>query len=192
MTNDIFCDDIVFGNRRKSVGAVVIWLTGLSGSGKSAIGKALCRAWRRQDPATVLVDGDDIRRILGRDHAMAYEPAARREVAERIAAVCAWLDGQGINVVCCTISAFPDLLERNRTTFSRYFEVFVDVSMEIVERRSPTDIYRRARRGEIANVVGMDIPFSPPAMPDLVVDNSIDLEDVTPLAARILEDALAA
>lgn len=172
---------------------MVIWITGLSGAGKTSVGKALCALWRRNEPATVLVDGDDVRRVLGRNEAAdAFTQAGRREVAERIAAICDWLDAQDINVVCCTISAFPDLLTCNRKKFSRYFEVFLEVPLEVVEQRAPSDLYGRARRGEVINVVGVDLPFAPPPGPDLVIDNRADIDDFAPIAAHILEQALAA
>jgi len=171
---------------------VVIWLTGLSGVGKTVIGRRLCELWRRREPSTALVDGDDVRRLLGRDGEDAYTPAARRDVAERIAALCGWLDGQGFNVVCCTISAFPEILAANRARFSRYFEVFIDAPREVIERRAPSDLYGRARRGEIANVVGVDLPFSPPTAPNLVVQNGADAGDPSAIAGRILDKALAA
>ena len=170
---------------------MVIWLTGLSGAGKTTVGRELCALWRINEPGTVLVDGDDVRRVLGRfDGDDAYTPAGRREVAQRIVAICRWLDDQQINVVCCTISAFPDLLECNRKRFSRYFEVLLDAPMEVVARRSPSDLYRRARRGEVSNVIGVDLPFVSPPNPDLIIDNRRETDDFESIAADILAKAI--
>lgn len=169
---------------------MVIWLTGLSGSGKSAIGRLIYDMWRRQAPNTVMVDGDRIREILGREDEQSYTLEGRREVAERIASLCAWLDGGDINVVCCTISLFAELHERNRRRFSRYFEVYIDVPREVLHRRDPNGLYGRAERGKIANVIGVDLPFAPPAVPDLVIDNRADAADLGPIAADILSRAL--
>jgi cytidine diphosphoramidate kinase len=171
---------------------MVIWITGLSGAGKTTIGRELCRLWKERAPHTVLVDGDDVRQILGQaDGEHAYTLEARRGVAERIASMCAWLDGQGINVVCCTISAFPDLLARNRRRFHSYFEVFVDAPWPLLEQRARNDLYGRARRGETANVVGIDLPYLPPAAPDLVIRNDADAEVPAVLAAHIFDKARA-
>lgn len=171
---------------------MVIWLTGLAGSGKSTIGRALCGLWKAEAPNTVLVDGDEVRRLLGRDgDEDAYTLQSRREIAEHISRLCAWLENQQMNVVCCTISLFADLHRRNRDRFSRYFEVYIEVPKDVLERRDVKDLYRRAARGEISNVVGVDLPFTPPANPDLTVDNSIDRDDLAPLAAEILARAQA-
>ena len=168
---------------------MVIWITGLSGAGKTSIGRAVLDLWRQDNPAVVLVDGDHVREILGRDRLDDYTLAGRRAVAEPIVALCKWLDGQGIDVVCCTTSSFPDLLRANRDAFRGYFEVFVDVPMEVVATRSASDLYGRAQRGEVANVIGVDIPYTPPEAPDLIVDNHPVAEDFTDVARTILKQA---
>ncbi len=171
---------------------MVIWLTGLSGSGKTTLGRHLYALWKAQAPDTVLVDGDDIRRILGREEEERdYTPDGRRNVAERIHEICAWLDRQCINVVCCTMSFFPDVHERNRRVLSRYFEVYISVPMDILRRRDTKNLYAPAMRHEITNVIGVDLPFTPPAASDMVIDNSRDGVDLDALAAGILEKALA-
>ena len=172
---------------------MVIWLTGLAGAGKSAIGRRVHSLWKARRPGTVLVDGDDVRRMLalGDDDSL-YALEGRRMVAQRIADLCAWLDRQDINVVCCTISLFSDLHAWNRATFSRYFEVFVDTPMETVVRRDTKGLYADARRGAIVNVIGVDLPFTPPASPDMIVDNAEDGRDLDALAAEILARACAA
>lgn len=166
---------------------MVIWLTGLSGAGKTTIGRHVHAILREKAPNTVFIDGDEIRRIFDwyQDEYF-FTLDGRREVAERIAELCGWLDRQGINVVCCTISLFGFLHERNRKTFSRYFEVFIDVPLEILFRRDDKDLYARARRGEIKNVVGIDLPFEPPLNPDLVIDNGTKGTDPRHIAERIL------
>lgn len=167
---------------------MVIWITGLSGAGKTTIGSALCRLLKRRAPNTVLVDGDEVRALIGRsENEGAYTLAARRDVADRIVAFCSWLDGQGMNVVCCTISAFPDLLAQNRNRFSAYFEVFLDVPEACLESRARSDLYGRARRGEIDNVVGIDLPYMPPVAPDMVIKNGHDAAGPDVLARQILE-----
>ncbi len=171
---------------------MVIWLTGLAGSGKTTVGRHLYALWKPRAPNTVLVDGDDIRRILGRDEeARDYTLEGRRHVAERIHEICAWLDRQDINVICCTMSFFPDVHERNRKLFSRYFEVYISVPMDILCRRDTKNLYAPAMRGEIRNVVGVNLPFTPPGAPDMVIDNSRDGADLRSFAAEILDKARA-
>ena len=171
---------------------MVIWLTGLAASGKTTIGRLICEKWKQSEPATVLVDGDDIRRILECGTGPAtYTMEERREVAHRIAALCAWLDQQGINVVCCTISLFSELHAENRRIFGRYFEVFINTPMDVIKARDHKGIYSAAVRGEPQNVIGVDLPFDAPLNPDYIFDNSLERTDMTPIAAKILARALA-
>ena len=170
---------------------MVIWLTGLSGSGKTTIGRHLFKLWKAEAPNTVMVDGDDIRHFLRARGEIHYTLEARREIAERIANICAWLDGQDSNVLCCTMSLFDELHKRNRQTLSDYFEVFISVPMDVIERRDIKNLYGPARRGEMRNVIGVDIPFTPPAAPDMVVDNSRDGADLAAIAADIVKKAHA-
>ena len=166
---------------------MVIWLVGLSAAGKTTIGRRLYDIQKRHNEATVLVDGDEIRRIFKRDRYPApYSVEGRRANAERIVELCAWLDGQGIDVVCCVLCIFPDVLAANRQRFSDYFEVFVDVPLAVAERRDAKGVYGPARRGESANVVGLDIPFPRPEGADLVIDNSPEGSDSDALAAQIV------
>ena len=170
---------------------MIVWITGLSASGKTTIGRALYKMWKDQAVNTVLVDGDEVRAILknnkGNDP---YTLKGRRAVADYIAELCYWLDTQDINVVCCTISSFEELRRHNRERLSKYFEVYLSVSMETVYRRDVKQLYQPALNGERQNVVGVDIPFTPPESPDMLIENSHDLDNLEPLAAQILKKAL--
>lgn len=169
---------------------MVIWLTGLSGVGKTTIGRALYRIWKTKFPNTVLVDGDAVRHLVRfNNNDDAYSQAGRHAAASRYCDICAWLDSQDINVVCCTISFFEDLRERNRRDLSKYFEVFISAPMEVLKRRDKKDLYERALRGEIRNVVGVDQPLTPPSASDMVIDNSRDLQDFDEIAGEILKRA---
>jgi len=166
---------------------MVFWLVGLSGAGKSVIGRALYGRMKREYPATVLVDGDEIRAIFGHDQSDdAYTVEGRRRNAGRIRELCAWLDRQEIHVVCCILSIFEESHEWNRKHLRDYFEVYVTAPMDVLIERNPKDLYRRAARGEMRNVVGVDIEFSPPARPDLVIDNGVEPVDPDAAAQRIL------
>ncbi|WP_017906239.1 adenylyl-sulfate kinase [Pseudomonas asplenii] len=167
---------------------MVIWLVGLSGAGKTTIGRALYASLKQNRPQTVFVDGDEIRTLFRHDqHADAYSLAGRRVNAERIQALCAWLDSQGIDVVCCILSMFQDISDDNRQRFSKYREVFVDVPLDTLIERDDKGLYQSALRGEQVNVVGMDIEYRPPAAPDLVLHNSQLPEDLPGYVAQILQ-----
>ena len=169
---------------------MVIWITGLANAGKTTIGTHVHRLWKARAPNTVFVDGGDVRRILGVEVGDShFTIEARRAVAERISEICAWLDAQDLNVVCCTISPFPEVQAKNRATFTRYFEVFITAPLDVLRRRDSKELYSRASRGEISNVFGVDIPFEAPRNPDLVIDNATDRPDLEVLADEILRKA---
>ena len=165
---------------------MVIWLIGLSGAAKTTIGRHLYEIWKAEAPNTVLVDGDEIRALLNhQENSRDYTIEARRANAERITNLCAWLDGQDINTVCCILSLFPEMRQRNRDIFSRYFEVYVSAPMEVLIQRDEKGLYGPALRGEIENVVGVDIEFPTPTSADLVVDNGSDGTDPRTIAEEI-------
>ena len=162
----------------------------MSGAGKTTIGRELARQWRSMAPNCVLLDGDEVREILGHDQsAAAYSVGGRRKNAERMTSLCSLLDSQGINVVCCILSLFPDMRAGNRHRFSRYFEVFLDAPLSAVKARDAKGLYAAAAAGKAHDVVGIDIPFERPATADMIVDTSGELTDLSGLAARILERA---
>lgn len=170
---------------------MVIWLIGLSGSGKTSIALALTKHWKKASPNTVMVDGDDMREIFNHTTGPdSHTVAGRRINAERITEICAWLDRQQINVVCSILSIFPDMRARNREYFSKYFEVFLDADMETLMRRDTKLLYAQAKTGETTNVVGVDIPFPTPTQSDLTIDANIVRTDFEPIAQTILDQAI--
>lgn len=171
---------------------MVIWFVGLSGSGKTTLGREVKRQWSAMEPNTVLLDGDELRAFLQHDKsADAYTVAGRRLNAERAAALCEMLDQQGINVVCCMLAIFPDILALNRARFKKYFEVFMDAPLEALQRRDVKGLYAAARAGCSPNVVGIDIPFPRPVSPDMVIDSSGECTDIAALATQVLTAARA-
>lgn len=166
---------------------MVIWLVGLSGAGKTTLGRELALQWRAVEPNTAFLDGDELRLIFSQDHGPdPYSPEGRRKNAERMTGLCELLDRQGINVVCCILSIFPDMREANRRRFSRYFEVFMYAPLSVLEERDVKGLYAAARGGSLTNVVGIDIPFEPPQDPDLVIDTSVPPPSMPELATFVL------
>ena len=167
---------------------MIIWMIGLSASGKTTLGREVVRQWKLSEPNTVLVDGDEMRRIFGADGAPSdYSVDGRRRNAERIVGICEWLDDQAINAVCCIVSIFHDMQLENRQRFGRYFEVFVDTPLAVARQRDRKGVYEQTRHR--SPVVGVDIPFLPPPKADLRIDNSPEGGDIPGMARLILETA---
>lgn len=165
---------------------MIVWIIGMPGSGKTTIGRGVYERWKAQDAATVLIDGDEIRGIFRHDRGdEPYSIEGRRLNADRISEMCAWLDRQDINVVCCILSLFEDNRDWNRETYNKYLEVYLTASDEtLAERRH---LYDEARAGKTRNVVGVDIPFTPPARPDM----TFKTDDAAVPVSSIVDDVFA-
>lgn len=163
---------------------MVIWLCGLSGSGKTTIGRMIYDRARPKVPNLVLLDGEDLRIAFGND--LGHDQEGRRRNSVRIANVCQVLDRQGIHVICCAMTIAPEAQAANRKHIQEYYEVLLDVSMDVLESRDRKGIYRRARAGQLHNVCGVDIPYVLPAHPHLVIDNNPLREDLSSMVDEIL------
>lgn len=147
----------------------VVWLTGLSGAGKSTIANALERALNRQGKRTYILDGDNIRQGLNRD--LGFSDADRAENIRRVAQVARLFVDAGVIVVVAFISPFRAERQAARELFAPgdFLEVFVDVPLAIAEERDPKGLYRKARTGELRQFTGIDSPYEPPLAAELVL-----------------------
>lgn len=161
---------------------MVSWIIGLSGSGKTTLGKAMYNIEKPVVSNTVFIDGDNIRSHFG---SSGYTISGRKKNADFICKLCKWLDDQEINVICCVLSAVNKYRVWNRKNYSKYFEVFIDVPMEILKKRDKKNLYS----GKIKNVVGIDIPFKPPKKPDYIFSNIVENIDFNKVAKSILSQA---
>jgi adenylylsulfate kinase len=163
---------------------MVIWLIGLAGAGKTTLGRSLHARLKEIDRASVFLDGDHVREIMGQDLGHSLED--RRRNGWRMCRLCQYLDRQNINVVCAILSMFAEQQAWNREAYSDYFEVFLNVPMHELEARDQKGLYSGARAGTIANVAGIDLPFRPPAAPHMVVRNDRGIEQLSAAADDIL------
>jgi len=148
----------------------VYWITGLSGAGKTTIACVLYQKLRQLKPNVVYLDGDTLRAVFGNDKG--HSPEDRRSLALSYSRLCKMLAEQGIEVVCATISLFREVHEQNRQGIENYIEVSVDCELEELQRRDQKGLYSKAARGEIRNVMGVDLPYEKPESPDLIIDNT--------------------
>lgn len=147
----------------------VYWITGLSGAGKTTIGKLLYGKIREKKFNTVFLDGDILRKVFGDD--LGYTKEDRKKCAMRYSRLCAMLQKQGMNVVCCTISMFDSVREWNRANICEYIEIYIEVPMDVLERRNQKNLYHNVRQGITENVAGVDLEAELPRMPDIILCN---------------------
>lgn len=150
--------------------AKLVWITGLSGSGKTTIGREVYNKLKSNNPNTVFLDGDSFREILGND--LGHTPSDRLENAKRISRMCSFLVSQEINVVCATMSLYKEVHDFNRKKIKNYIEVFIECNIDELIRRDQKGLYSKAVKGELENVVGVNLPYDKPAQCELVIDNS--------------------
>jgi len=147
----------------------VFWITGLSGAGKTTVGRELWSRLRSAGRAAVFLDGDVIRDAIADD--LGHSGDDRRQSARRNSRTCRLLADQGLDVVCSTISMFHEVRRWNRENIVGYREIYLRVPMHELERRDPKGIYARARSDKPANVVGIDVPAEFPDAADVVLDS---------------------
>lgn len=143
----------------------VIWLTGLSGSGKSAIAQSLEKMLHEKGILSKVIDGDILRSGLNKD--LGFTEAERRENIRRAAEVAKLFLQSGFVTICCFVSptfALRDLA-RNIIGSEDFLEVFVNTSAEECERRDVKGLYARARSGEVRDFTGISAPFDVPLNP---------------------------
>ncbi len=148
----------------------LIWITGLSGSGKTTIGKEVYSKLKEKHSNTVFLDGDSFREILGND--LTHTPKDRLENAKRIHRMCKFLILQDINVVCATMSLYKEIHELNRSEIENYLEIFIECDIDELIRRDQKGLYSKAVKGERDDVVGVNLPYDKPLNCEMIIENS--------------------
>ena len=148
----------------------VVWLTGLSGAGKSTIANATESLLHHQGYRTYILDGDNIRLGLSKD--LGFSDADRIENIRRIAEVAKLMMDAGIVVITAFISPFRAERDMARSLIGSddFMEVFVDTPLDVAESRDPKGLYQKARRGALPNFTGIDSDYEAPTAPDLTLD----------------------
>jgi bifunctional enzyme CysN/CysC len=168
----------------------VIWLTGLSGAGKSTIAQSLERDLFHRGMNTYVLDGDNIRHGLNSN--LGFSPDDRFENIRRVSEVAKLMADAGTVVITAFIS--PYRMDRRRAREialegnAEFIEVFVDAPLEVCEARDPKNLYKKARAGEIREFTGIDAPYEAPDDPEIVVHT--DKQTVDESVATILEQLL--
>ena len=150
----------------------VVWLTGLSGSGKTTIARELERKLLADGHFCYVLDGDVVREGLNSD--LGFSPEDRAENIRRIGHVAALFADAGIIAVTAFISPYREDRCRARSFVppGRFVEVYVNASLEVCEERDRKGLYKKARAGEIPDFTGIGAPYEPPEEPEVVLDTN--------------------
>ena len=165
----------------------LVWLTGLSGSGKSTIANIVESKLHAMGVRTYLLDGDNVRHGLNRD--LGFTDADRVENIRRVSEVAGLMVDAGLVVLASFISPFAAerRLAREQLDDGEFIEVHVDAPLDVAEERDPKGLYAKARRGDLSNFTGIDSPYERPVSPEVRIDTSIVEPDV---GADIVIEAL--
>lgn len=166
---------------------LVIWMVGLSGSGKSTIARALEAELHAKGYLTQLLDGDNLR--TGINNNLGFSEADRIENIRRAAEVSKLFLNCGVVTICSLISPTEEIRTMARKIIGDgYFEVFVNCPIEVCEQRDVKGLYKKARSGEIKQFTGIDSPFEHPVKPD--VELRTDQEDLVVSKEKLLKIVL--
>jgi adenylylsulfate kinase len=163
--------------------ARTIWLTGLSGSGKSTVARLVAAELRARGRPVEVLDGDVVRRLLCAD--LGFTREDRETNVRRIAFVADLLSRNGVTAIAAVISPYRDARDQVRGLLGeRFVEVYVRASVEECERRDVKGLYEKARAGEIRAFTGVSDPYEEPLSPELLVDT--EQETAAESAARLI------
>lgn len=151
-------------NRNEHSGFVV-WMTGLSGAGKTTIALILVEELKRLGLNVERLDGDVVRESLTRD--LGFSKEDRDTNIERVTFVAKLLSRNGVACVCSFISPYQAVRDKVRQETTNFIEVFVDAPLDVVIERDVKGLYKQAIAGEIENFTGISDPFEPPTRPDV-------------------------
>ena len=164
---------------------MVIWLIGLSGSGKTTIGNCVYKQLKKKIKNIVYIDGDIFRKIMSND--LGYSLKDRNKNAIRIINLVSNLAKQDLNVICASNLTSSKSRNIARKKIKDYYEVFINVSInKIIKERDYKNLYKLAIKKKIKNVTGVDIKYIIPKKSNLVIDNEINKKKILTIANKII------
>ncbi len=168
----------------------VVWFTGLPGSGKTTIAKGVMEELRKRGYRVELLDGDWVRKTINPDAGFTREERNRH--LYRVAWIARLLARNGVIVLCSFVSPYRDTRAKIREIVEEevpFIEAFVKCSLEEVIRRDPKGLYKKALRGEIKHMTGIDDPYEEPLNPEITVDSEHNsIEENVKTVIKYLED----
>ena len=162
--------DFLNYENRKQKRCGVIWITGLSGSGKSTIANELAELLKNQDYSVILLDGDNLRYVYSSEiETNPYSIDSRLHLALQYSKLCEVIASDDMIVIIATVSLFSEIHKRNRNNIEGYVEVFLDTPLSELEKRDPKGLYSDFKSGKQINVAGLDLKVDLPKDPDLCI-----------------------
>ena len=162
---------------------LVVWFTGLTSSGKSTIAEATRDRLSSDGLEVELLDGDAVRKSLSKG--LGFSKEDRNENIRRITFVASLLARHGVIVLVAAVSPFRNTREQARKICEHFLEVYVNAPLPVCEKRDLKGLYKKARRGEVSNIAGLDDPYELPLNAD--VECRTDLETVSESVTRVLQ-----
>lgn len=164
----------------------VIFLTGLSGAGKTTIAKALAKTIKDQQVLPVLLDGDEVRSAI---QLTAFDEVARKQHNRSVGALAALLEKQGHIVIVALIAPYREIRNQIRKNCRRFFEVYVSTGIDVCIERDAKGLYKKALAGELKDFTGVSAPYEPPLTANIVTDTAIHTveESVALILKKITE-----
>jgi adenylylsulfate kinase len=170
--------------------SVIVWLTGLSGSGKSSIAHRLEQRLTERSAIAYVLDGDNARHGISSD--LGFSPEDRMENIRRVGEIAKLFVDSGAIVLCAFISPLRVQRDRVRQLVGKgdFVELYVRASLAVCEERDPKGLYKKARAGEIPDFTGIGAPYEPPPSPELTVDTEAgSIEESTDQVLAYLDAA---
>lgn len=158
--------------------SMCIWLTGLSGCGKTTIAKALQKKLRELNIISAIIDGDEVRKFISRD--LKFSKEDRLENARRIANIAKLIYQNNIISIVSTISPYKESRDFARSCFpeNAFIEIYVSTPIEICRQRDPKLLYTAVDMGQVGNMTGIDMPYEESDYVDIEIDTQIlDIND---------------
>ena len=168
---------------------VILWFTGLSGSGKSTIANQVSYKLHKMGKLTYVLDGDNIRHGLNKD--LDFSAEDRDENIRRISEVAKLFADAGIITCVAFISPYKKMRNycRKLVGKDRFFEIYCKASSSICESRDPKGLYKKAKNGEIENFTGVSAPYEVPENPEIIIDTGNDnIQENTEIVIKELKD----
>lgn len=188
MVDDVSSEISKDSNGDFAIESCVVWLTGLSGAGKTTIGRKLTEILTNFVSNVIFFDGDEIRKSISVD--LGFSEADRRENIRRVSILAKNAFDQGKLVICSFISPYKSNrdLVRDLLPDGKFIEVFVDCPVEVCRQRDVKGLYQRYFRGEISGLTGLDAPYEKPENPELILKtDQISIEEAVEQTLNCLE-----